>query len=100
MKRIMHILLLLVQALAAVAGGLEKNARLDGAGLYTPGNTLVVKYDKYSSLPFPAVNPPITINQSTGLIGFGIDETKKIYHASNLTAIITFTYKTQDFFLS
>jgi RHS repeat-associated protein len=80
------------------AGDVIKNARLDGSALTSGPASLYVKYDKYSSLPISSTS--ITINSSDGLIEFGIDESKRVYHNQNFTSIISVTFSTQDFSLS
>ncbi|MGZ4036863.1 MAG: hypothetical protein ACXVPQ_03490, partial [Bacteroidia bacterium] len=75
------------------------NARISAPAMYTAGSVLLVKYDKFAALPYPTTGSSVTVNSFKGLIEFGIDENKKIYHSGNFTSFITFTYTVKDFSL-
>lgn len=97
-KRLIHVLLLAIPGLTALAGEVETNVRIEAPALYAVGTTLLVKYDNYAGLPVSS--SVMKINGSKAFIEFGIDETKKLVHSPNLVSVIEFTYTTKDFALN
>ena len=91
---LLHICLI---SLSIRAGEVITNTRLDGTALTSAGANLKVSYDKLLSLPYSSTNPLSLINASQGMLEFGIDETKKVFHATNFTSIVTISYFTKDF---
>ncbi|MDO9000250.1 MAG: hypothetical protein Q7W45_10835, partial [Bacteroidota bacterium] len=94
MRKIFFLLIIILSStlnLDVKAANVITNARLEGTAISASSANLFVNYDKYSSLP------AFTPNFSNGLIEFGIDETKKIYHNQAFTSIVSFTYNAQYF---
>lgn len=83
-----------------LAGEVVTNTRLEGSALTAVGAGMKVRYDKYVNLQYSATNPFSVINTSKGMIEFGLDETKKVFHATNLTSVLTVDYFTKDFSLA